>query len=67
MQVQEATPHILVVEDEPSMRQGIYRILTRQGLEVSTAGSGEEALSVIGAGRFSAGPGRSQNAGNRRF
>ncbi len=52
MQVQENTPHILVVEDEPSMRQGIYRILTRQGLQVSTAGSGEEALAVIASGDF---------------
>jgi two-component system phosphate regulon sensor histidine kinase PhoR len=52
MQVQEATPRILVVEDEPSMRQGIYRILTRQGLEASMAASGEEALSIIGAGDF---------------
>jgi|WetSurMetagenome_2_1015567.scaffolds.fasta_scaffold14150_3 two-component system, OmpR family, phosphate regulon sensor histidine kinase PhoR len=52
MQLQEATPHILVVEDEPSMRQGIYRILTRQGLEVSTAASGEEALTIIGTETF---------------
>ncbi len=38
---------ILVVEDEPAVRQLTVQILTRQGYHVLTADSGEQALRVI--------------------
>jgi len=38
---------ILVVDDEPSIVELLYRFLTRRGCKVSTAGSGEEALRAL--------------------
>jgi DNA-binding response OmpR family regulator len=39
--------HILVVDDEPGVREVVKRYLERDGYIVSTASSGPEALSVI--------------------
>jgi putative two-component system response regulator len=39
---------LLVVDDEEAIRRSIRKYLTRQGYEVATAGSGEEALAVLG-------------------
>lgn len=39
-------PHILVVDDEASIRRMLERFLSRAGYRVSVAGSGEEAISV---------------------
>ncbi len=39
--------NILIVDDELEMRELLYDILTRKGYEVSTAPSGEEALSLM--------------------
>lgn len=39
--------HILVIDDEASLRQTLARILQRAGFEVTTASSGSEALSLI--------------------
>ena len=39
--------HILVVDDELSMREVLEFMLTREGYRVSCAGSGREAISVI--------------------
>jgi DNA-binding NtrC family response regulator len=38
---------ILVVDDEPTEREGLARLVGQWGYEVETAGSGEEALSLI--------------------
>jgi DNA-binding response OmpR family regulator len=37
---------ILVVDDEPSIREFLYQILTDEGHEVFTAGDGREALPI---------------------
>ncbi len=41
--------HILVVDDEASIRQMLHRFLSRRGWTVSMAGSGEEALALFEA------------------
>lgn len=46
----EAT--ILVIDDEPGIRQGCKRALTPQGFNVDTAENGEQALSKIHSGGF---------------
>jgi putative two-component system response regulator len=38
---------ILVVDDEPAIREGIETHLTHRGYEVLTAGNGEEALGIL--------------------
>ncbi|MDR1817413.1 MAG: sigma-54 dependent transcriptional regulator [Puniceicoccales bacterium] len=42
-------PKILVVDDDKDLRYSLRRVLAAQGYEVSEAGSGEEALRVVGA------------------
>ena len=41
--------HILVVDDEPELRQLLVEILERRGFAVETAASGREALTVLAA------------------
>ena len=41
---------VLVVDDEPSIVELLYRFLTRRGCEVTTAGGGEEALARLREG-----------------
>ncbi len=41
------TPHILVVDDEPSHRDSLRRIFERAGYDVSTADDGAEALDLV--------------------
>src|SRR6266850_1202963 len=38
---------VLVVDDEPTERDGLARLVGQWGYEVETAGSGEEALSLV--------------------
>ena len=38
---------VLVVDDEPSEREGLARLVGQWGYEVETASSGEEALNII--------------------
>ncbi len=45
-----AAPHVLVVDDEPIVRDVLTRYLTRAGYQVSDAGDGEQALEAISAG-----------------
>ena len=40
-------PHVLVVDDEPIVRDVLSRYLTREGYTVSEAADGEQALSAI--------------------
>jgi DNA-binding NtrC family response regulator len=44
-----ATPHVLVVDDEPSVRRFAARALEGEGYQVSTAKDGVEALELVGA------------------
>jgi CheY-like chemotaxis protein len=47
------TPHsILVVEDEPSIRELVRDTLTARGMEVECAGSGQEAVERAAARRY---------------
>ena len=39
-------PHILIVDDEPHLRNGLRRILEKEGYEVTTAPDGETALKL---------------------
>jgi CheY-like chemotaxis protein len=48
----QAIRHILVVDDEPLVRQTIAMLLECEGHTVSTAASGFEGLSVFQPGRF---------------
>ncbi len=41
------TTHVLVADDEPNLRRVLAAQLRRHGYEVTTAGDGEEALSVF--------------------
>jgi CheY-like chemotaxis protein len=38
--------HLLVVDDESALRTLLYVLLTSKGFDVTTAGSGEEALEI---------------------
>jgi two-component system cell cycle sensor histidine kinase/response regulator CckA len=40
-------PRILVVDDEPSVRQFVYRILQTEEVDLLEAGDGKEALAVV--------------------
>jgi len=44
--------HILVVDDEPSMRTTLSILLKREGYQVSQAGSGAEALGMLEQGGY---------------
>jgi DNA-binding NtrC family response regulator len=44
---QTRTGKILVVDDEPTEREGLARLVGQWGYEVETASSGEEALSLV--------------------
>ena len=47
-----ARPRILVVDDEPSMREMLRIVLRRDGYDVAVAASGTEAIAAIGRERF---------------
>ena len=48
----KAAYHILVVDDEESMREMLEYLLTKQGYEVTCAESGKRAIKLIGETRF---------------
>ena len=52
MTEQIPTGHILVVDDEPSMRTTLSILLKREGYQVSQAGDGTEALKMLERGRY---------------
>ena len=39
--------HILIVDDEPGVREVLYELITEQGYRVTLAASGQEALQVL--------------------
>lgn len=47
-----ASERILVVDDEDGMRRLLGRVLTREGYETFTVGSGAEALRLVASERF---------------
>lgn len=50
VQARQASPVVLVVDDEPGIRRVIATILTRGGMSVTVAGDGVEALAVLERG-----------------
>jgi DNA-binding response OmpR family regulator len=44
--------HILIIDDEASLRQTMARILLRAGFEVTTVASGKESLSILNEHSF---------------
>ncbi len=47
-----AQGHILIVDDEAALRHTLARILQRAGMEVTTAGNGQEAIDYLGRQPF---------------
>lgn len=47
--VSESPPRVLVVDDEPFVVKIAQRVLERDGIDVLTAGTGEEALAMMAA------------------
>ncbi len=45
-------PHILLLEDEPSVAKGLKMVMDEQGYDVDLAGTGQAALDAFRAGRF---------------
>ncbi len=45
-------PRLLVVDDDPGQRSLLNSFLGRQGFVIVTAGSGQEALDILRAGKF---------------
>ncbi len=50
--IQSSRPRVLVVDDEPVVRNGIARVLQGKGIEVCTLSNGEEAVAVLAAKPF---------------
>jgi DNA-binding NtrC family response regulator len=48
----QAPLHLLIVDDDEQLRQTLVRRFQRQGMSVTAAGSGEEALKRANAARF---------------
>jgi DNA-binding response OmpR family regulator len=46
-----AAPCILLVDDDPAIREGLERVLASEGWRVVTAGSGAEALEILADGQ----------------
>jgi two-component system sensor histidine kinase RpfC len=47
-------PAILVIDDEPTIRKSVGRLLERAGYRVRTAGTGEEAMALVRGEHFDA-------------
>src|SRR5450432_3994145 len=48
----ETTTRVLLVDDEPTLRRALGKILTLAGHQVTTAANGQEALAQIEAATF---------------
>jgi two-component system NtrC family sensor kinase len=49
-----STPTVLLVEDNPEVREGLARVLRRSGYDVATAENGLDALAKLEGGEFGA-------------
>ena len=47
-------PAILVIDDEPTIRKSVGRLLERAGYRVRTAGTGDEAMALVRSEHFDA-------------
>jgi CheY-like chemotaxis protein len=54
MSADDLRPAILVIDDEPTIRKSVGRLLERAGYRVRTAGSGVEALELVRTEHFDA-------------
>jgi two-component system, sensor histidine kinase RpfC len=54
MEGDDLRPAILVIDDEPTIRKSVGRLLERAGYRVRTAGTGEEAMALVRSEHFDA-------------
>jgi len=50
----DSRPAILVIDDEPTIRKSVGRLLERAGYRVRTAGTGDEAMALVRSEHFDA-------------
>lgn len=50
----DVRPAILVIDDEPTIRKSVARLLERAGYRVRTAGTGDEAMALVRSEHFDA-------------
>jgi CheY-like chemotaxis protein len=50
----DSRPAILVIDDEPTIRKSVGRLLERAGYRVRTAGTGDEAMALVRTEHFDA-------------
>ncbi len=50
--MRSSSEHLLVVEDDPEMRDLLRKVLEKEGYRVSVASDGAEALSLLGQAAF---------------
>ena len=48
---------ILIIDDEETLRESLGRLLTREGYDVTTTGTGEDALELTGSAIYDLGRG----------
>src|SRR5688500_14607335 len=48
VRLDEAPPRVLVVDDEPTLRRSLARLLLSRGMQVLTADDGATAIEVLG-------------------
>ncbi len=48
----DSRPSILVIDDEPTIRKSVGRLLERAGYRVRTAGTGDEAMALVRGEHF---------------
>lgn len=50
----DSRPAVLVIDDEPTIRKSVGRLLERAGYRVRTAGTGDEAMALVRSEHFDA-------------
>ena len=45
-------PRLLITDDDQALRRAIAEVFTKLGLDIATAGDGDEAISVIESGKI---------------
>lgn len=54
MEGDDPRPAVLVIDDEPTIRKSVARLLERVGYRVCTAGTGDEAMALVRSEHFDA-------------